>query len=283
LKKSENADLLIQINLFNEWQQKDEDEALLNNGFDLNNSQDLFNAICLKTQQTIEYHQKFVEILQVLFLADEGEGGTKLDKEKLVKIWEKLVEAAKNATNNLRKTCEVVECETQTDEYQIQSIPSTAIIQESSLCTPPPPPPFPSSLLPSLKNHVLSQANKDTQVPPPAPPPPPPPPPFFGGLSGSAPPPPPPPPFFIGSSGTDPLSSPPPPSSYNGSTGSKAPPPPPPPLSCEFNKTNSSFPAFMNPLANIPSPIFSLVPKTSKAVKNLNWQKLPDSAMSKKK
>ncbi len=251
----------------------------------------------LKTQQTIEYHQKFVEILQVLFLADEGEGGTKLDKEKLDKIWEKLVEAAKIATNNLRKTYEVVECETQTDDYQIQSNPLPAIIQESSLCSPPPPPPpppFPASLLPSLKNHVLSQANKDTQVPPTAPPPPPPffgglsgsappplppPPPFFGGESGSAPPPPP-PPIFSGSSWTDPLSSPPPPPSYNGSTGCQAPPPPPPP-SCEFSKTNSSFPTFMNPLVNIPSPIFSLVPKTSKAVKNLNWQKLPDSAMSK--
>ena len=260
LKKTENADLLIQINLFNEWQQKDEDEALLNNGFDLNNSQDLFNAICLKTQQSIEYHQKFVEILQVLFLADEGDGGIKMNKEKLDKVWEKLVEASKNATTNLKN--EVVESETQTDEYQIQSNSSPAIIQELHLC-PPPPPPFPASLLPTLKIHVLSPENKENQVPPPAPPPPTPP--FFGGLSGSAPPPPPPPPFFSGSSGAGPLS------------------PPSPPPSCEFNKTNSSFPTFMNPLVNIPSPIFSLVPKTSKAVKNLNWQKLPDSAMSKKK
>ena len=67
-KKSQNADIMIQLDLFQKWQRSDEEEALTKNGIDLNNSQDLFNAICIKTQQSLDNYQKFVEMLQVLFL-----------------------------------------------------------------------------------------------------------------------------------------------------------------------------------------------------------------------
>ena len=311
IEKIQNSDLLIQLNLYQEWQQKDETEAFSNKGIDLNNSQDLFNAIRLKTQETVEYHQKFVEVLQMIFLADEGDDGEKLSKEKLDKIWNDIVEATKKITNNLRN--QTIDSETQTDteakkdskiaehvlikksihsqtdasyfslqpSESLQKSPAPPVTQ---LPPPPPPPPPP----------FFSESNSSS----PKPPPPPPPPPFFNAPdSGSpAPPAPPPPPPFLIASNSGPLPPPPPPFFNAPNSGPPAPPPPPffsasnsgpPPPPPLIDSSNSGPPSVSNSgkaslliSSAIKNPVYQNLPKASKSIKCVNWQKLPESTIS---
>jgi hypothetical protein len=283
LKKIQNPDLLIQLNLYTEWQQKDEIEALTNNGIDLNNSHDLFNAICLKTQQSIEYHQKFVEVLQMIFLADEDNDGAKINKEKLDKVWNDIVEATKKITNNLRNQA-TIESETQTDDHFKKEFKSKENInsttQTDEIYTP-----SIVSITPNEKTNIsdglISKVTLNTSVS--APPPPPPPPPFPVLNSANQPP----PILSLNNASTSPPA--PPPSPFSGGGG---PPPPPLPVVNSTNLSNFQFPpppsqAFGNKnsiasaIVNIMNPIYSNLPKAPKTVKGVNWQKLSEISISK--
>ena len=183
MEKIKNPDLLIQLSLYTEWQQKDETEALTNNGIDLNNSHDLFNAICLKTQQSIEYHQKFVEVLQMIFLADENGDGVKLNKDKLDKIWNNIVEATKKITNNLIN--QEIDIETQTDDQfknELKNIENVLVEKNNSTTQTDEisPPAIVSNILPEQTisdsliskvtlNITASPAPASTNTPPPPP------------------------------------------------------------------------------------------------------------------
>ena len=325
LKKINNTDLMIQIKLYQDSQEKDETEAFSENGFDLNNSYDLFNAISLKIQQKEKYQQKFNEVLQLIFLADESIDGDKLSENKIENIWDRIAEVTKNATQNFKIASEKFDSETQTDEnytlttstksnetkdvfenlkndsseaslpqlpiigetdnpHKNEELPSTMSnklneLSESKLPPsgfippPPPPPPLPRQLRPQSPSLDFIKPTSELTVPSlqqqlqPTPPPQPPPPlprqlqppspslDFISPTSGLTPPPPP-PPFSL--------------------MGSSLPPPPPPP----FGKT-TSIPAF-GPITTIVNPIFSFVPKPlSKSIQTVNWQKLPENAISK--
>ena len=275
MKKIQNPDLLIQLNLYQEWQKKDETEAISNNGIDLNNIQDLFKAICLKTQETVEYHQKFVEVLQMIFLADEGDDGEKLSKEKLDKIWNDIVEATKKITNNLRN--QTIDSETQTDSEAKKNLKTLEnVLVKNSTHTQTDNNYLETRVQDSLETLNIQSVEliNKTVTPPPAPPLPPP------TLNSSIPRPPPPPLPFMGNSSSIP---PPPPLPQSASTISTPPPaptllvnrsdsfaPPPPPL---LQGNDVSPPSIINP-------IYQNLPKASKSVKSVNWQKLSESSIS---
>jgi hypothetical protein len=282
LKKIQNPDLLIQLNLYTEWQQKDEIEALTNNGIDLNNSHDLFNAICLKTQQSIEYHQKFVEVLQMIFLADEDNDGAKINKEKLDKVWNDIVEATKKITNNLRNQA-TIESETQTDDHFKKEFKSKENInsttQTDEIYTP-----SIVSITPNEKTNIsdslISKVTLNTSVS--APPPPPPPPPFPVLNSANQPP----PILSLNNASTSPPAPPPPPPSPFSGVG--GPPPPPLPVVNSTNLSNFQVPpppsqfgkSVVSPAMTLINPVYQNLPKASKSVKCINWQKLPENTIS---
>jgi hypothetical protein len=167
------------------------------------------------------------------------------------------------------------------------------IVKINASPIPPPPPPPQLNFIPVKASQetpeasTINKSNAPPIPPPPAPPlpvntssippPPPPPPPISSNGSFIPPPPPPPPPFpSTVSSGAFIPPPPPPPPNIAGSI-----PPPPPPAA------NSMFPPPPPPMALVEDPtsnqniIYKTLPKSKKALKNLGWTKLPNTALGK--
>ena len=74
LKKNASEDLFIQIELYEKCQLEDEQEAFSKNGLNFNSPQEIFNAICLKTQNFQNVSKKFLELLQFIHQMSEFHG-----------------------------------------------------------------------------------------------------------------------------------------------------------------------------------------------------------------
>lgn len=129
LKKLPNDDLLIQIDQFEKSQVEDEREAFEKNGFDLNNIYDVFNAVCMKNQNSPTCSQKFLQLLQLILFNLEEEKTTsstskicrQKEKEKRnndrEKTWSILIETVREVMfkNNKKLRNIFIECSTQTE------------------------------------------------------------------------------------------------------------------------------------------------------------------------
>lgn len=89
LKKNASEDLFIQIELYEKCQLEDEQEAFSKNGLNFNSPQEIFNAICLKTQNFQNVSKKFLELLQFIHQMSEFHGeqhNSSLQMENLFSI-----------------------------------------------------------------------------------------------------------------------------------------------------------------------------------------------------
>ena len=105
LKNLTNKDLIIQIELYEKCQLQDEAEALGQSHFDLNNLNDVFNAICIKLHSAKKNNEKFLELLQLVFNI-EDEKNNRNGSAKVPEIWNNLNECAREIIfgKNMRKT-----------------------------------------------------------------------------------------------------------------------------------------------------------------------------------
>ena len=137
-------DLLIQIDQFEKSQVEDEKEAFEKNGFDLNNIYDVFNAVCMKNQNSAICSQKFLELLQlILFNLEEEKAATSSSKVNRLKekekrhqdrekIWSILIETVREFMFKNKKLRNLfIDCSTQTDlKYEPAKNKRVTIIRE---------------------------------------------------------------------------------------------------------------------------------------------------------
>ncbi len=143
LKKLPYDDLLIQIDQFEKSQVEDEKEAFEKNGFDLNNIYDVFNAVCMKNQNSAICSQKFLELLQlILFNLEEEKPASVSSKNRLKekekrnsdreKTWSILIETVREFMFKNKKLRNIfIDCSTQTDlKYEPSINKRVTIIRE---------------------------------------------------------------------------------------------------------------------------------------------------------
>ncbi|CAF0767609.1 unnamed protein product [Brachionus calyciflorus] len=281
LKKVQDSDLIIQLDLYETYQREDEAEAFEKNGFDINDPKEVFNSICFKNKDSKIKNQKFLELLQILYQLNDDESSAPESKNKFVNSINFLIASLRDIS--LRGNIISIRSDksTQTSnkfDSNLYDKVSTATVHLKPPQYPPPPTPEATPTAPPRKNVVFrnkinsqinpEQINEISLIPPPPPLPvlntstetkafeklpnatqPPPPPPIgLLNLSHSSTPPPPPP---IGNLNFAKMPPPPPPlGNLNSSSISipTPPPPPPPPM----NSMN---------LSNLPPPPPSLINK----------------------
>ncbi|CAB4005147.1 Inverted formin-2 [Paramuricea clavata] len=211
IRHTDDNELRIQLDVFEDERLKDEDDYTTPEGIDLNSHVDIFHAL-LKQISNKPYATNFLHILQSLLALTE--------EDNLVDvIWETIEKFVKRCSNMKRQEQGGFllnsELELLKSKISKQSKEENNMMEISSTPIPAMPPPGLTS-------------TPATPAPQAAPPPPPPPPPLGGSFSspfpGSpAPPPPPPPPALPGSA----IPPPPFPPPFPGSAGPLPPPPPP--------------------------------------------------------
>ena len=310
IKNLEHDDLRIQIELFEKFQNEDEEEALENKEYDLSNLNDAFQAICMKNQFSPLINRRFLELLQLLFHVDDvmEKPGNESDSKTYLDYNNNNLNKAEYKWNILTDAVREIIFFKESNRKSISSFTQTSHVNlvEATSVAPPPPPKLPDFLKTAI--HAKNPENNGQSAPPPPPPLPafinasassfagrtvPPPPPFLNSLKASVPPPPPPPP---------------PPSFLNSTTtkSSTAPAPPPPPPFMNLKKTNQTAESSIekndvekvtvNQLMNKAPPddlqpisqsdmmlIYNSIPKTTRPLKGFNWQKLPNGVINNKK
>lgn len=203
----------------------------------------MFNAICIKLDRNSSISQYFVEILQNFYLIDEIN-----DDIKAEKTWKLLVHATNRIINDLNSSKQI----------QTEHVNETNKTDKASILPPPPPPPFSQVPLKGLST-----------VPTSVPPPPPPPPTLFQN-------------FLPNHMKNDSSIPQPPPINTNIDFQEKFPvaPPPPtiPPLYQNISKDSNNNSINSTLVVN---PILEFIPRANKNLKSLNWDILPDNAISK--
>ena len=311
LRDLSNTDLIIQIESYEQCQLEDESDALGQSGFDLNNISDVFNAICIKVQSSDKNHEKFLELLQLLFNIEDGKTNYihKNKSDQVNEKWMKLNQCAreiifgknidKSLTENSTQTVliEPVEVDFVKNEFiKLKSSPSGSNLPffdpNTNDFPTGPPPPIPISPPPPLDHQDSPIPNSPTPPPPiqlennsSIPSPPPLPIPSIDDNKSAPfeyiPPPPlsfgnipPPPPSFGGIPPPPPSFGgiPPPPPSFGGI------PPPPPSFggisSVMINSINKT-----NELSSQQNAIYKSLPKPSKPLKTFSWQKVSASSI----
>jgi hypothetical protein len=273
-RHSENDDLNIQMDIFDEIRRQDEEEMSVPGGINLNNHFDMFNAVLCKVSDTPR-STNFLNVLQHLYLIDnDGQLGDRTWEavEKLVQratlaaSEQKLKQLVDNQLNCMKDVTQSNQLEKRTDNVhdtaasealtddveKVHQIDTNSINLLEQPNIPPPPP-------------LLGQST----IPPPPPPPPPvpnqpgipPPPPL--PIQPGIPPPPPAPPCLPGQPGI------PPPPPIPGQTG--VPPPPPGPPGAPAPPPLPGIVITGSPLAALP---VVQSRKPSKKMKKFNWSKL---------
>jgi hypothetical protein len=145
LRAIQNFDLFIQVSLFLENQQKDYDE--LSNEIDMNNPKDLIDGLCMKMQKQTDRNQVFIEILQVMYFMSEDEHSDSNSTWCELRDHAKMLAYGTNA-----KQFETSSIQTESKEIRYSSASEKAQI--------PPAPPMPTFLIP------FSSGSGKAQIPP---------------------------------------------------------------------------------------------------------------------
>ena len=240
-QRQDDADVLVQIDLYEKIQLEDEEEAsatmfgcqLDNSLFDQNNTDDLSSGIFLKCISNPTSAQKLLELLQIIF--------NYCDNDKPELFFDSLIETARK--DNKRKPIAPPR-----QRVQIQSTETTdeggslklKLIKESSQPRSPVRPPPPQIFISD------DSIKKFEPRSPPLPPPPPPPPPL-------------PPPSELFTARTNKLK-----------PGSPAASPPQPPQLSPLLHLEANFES----PSVFKATIYNNLPKPTKAMKNLGWKKV---------
>ncbi|XP_046853440.1 inverted formin-2-like isoform X1 [Xenia sp. Carnegie-2017] len=277
IRHTDDNELQIQLDVFEDERLKDEDDFSTPEGIDVNNHSDVFHSL-LKQISNKPYATNFLHILQSLLAITE--------EDSLVDVvWETIEKFVKRCSNMKRREQSGFLLSSELD--LLKSMISRLSQEEKSgkaaappVPSPPPPPPCPGSTTPPPL--PLSSST----IPPPPPLPgsaagPPPPPPLPGSAAGPPPPPPlpgsaagpPPPPPLPGSACPPP---PPPLPGFNrvGTTGTPVPPP--------FLSGSISTPKCQSPGTPI-TPYTSIFPsvKAKSKMRKFQWVKIPPNIVSK--
>ncbi|XP_065059363.1 inverted formin-2-like [Rhopilema esculentum] len=234
----DDADLFVQLDVFEEQRMQDEEELTCEGGVDLNNPMQVFNALFLEVADK-PHLTNLTCILQSLLAIDNENPMIENVWQTLEDVTRKLVITTEEKELEKIKSAEVtpksntVEVQTEQKSMETQAPTKPAVIQRSM-----------STVSTQVDTNELGEEKKKTvdelqkitahaQPPPPPPPPvpgmggepppPPPPPPPLPLMGGAPPPPPPPPPPMMGGG-------PPPPPPLPMMGGGPPPPPPPPPM-----------------------------------------------------
>lgn len=148
LKNLPHDDLLIQIDQFEKSQVEDEREAFSKEGFDLNNVNDVSNAIFLRNNNSPISNQKFLELLQLVLFNMEEESTKNIsifnrlkEKEKKLtereKTWNILIETVREIMVKSKKLRNLyTDSSTQTDFKFEAPVRKTIIVRDYETMTP---------------------------------------------------------------------------------------------------------------------------------------------------